>query len=187
MSDARPLEHPDPPLADDVVVLRRVREDDVPQLVEACSDPLVKRFTSSIPDPYDEAEARRWIGTHREDERAGVEINFAVADAADDARLLGMVGLHDLAWRDARAATGYWVAPWARGRGVATRACRLVADWALSDLGLARVELLADIDNTASMRVAEHAGFIREGTLHRHTRMAGELRDCAIYGRIAPA
>jgi RimJ/RimL family protein N-acetyltransferase len=98
-----------------------------------------------------------------------------------------MTSLHEFSWRDRRCATGYWVAPWARRRGVATRATRLVADHALTTLGLARVELLADIDNTPSQRVAEHAGFIREGTLHRHTLMGGELRDCAIYGRLAQA
>jgi RimJ/RimL family protein N-acetyltransferase len=185
MTTAPELRHPDPALTDGVIVLRAVREADIPQIVEACADPLVKRFTSSIPDPYSEDDARTWLATHREDEASGTEINFCIADAADDARLLGMTGLHDFSWRNRRAATGYWIAPWARRQGHATRATRLLADHALTTLGLARVELIADIDNTPSQKVAEHAGFIREGTLHRHTLMAGELRDCAIYGRLA--
>lgn len=185
MPTAPELRHPDPPLTDGVVVLRAVRDADVAQIVEATADPLIKRFTSSIPDPNGPEQVRKWIATHRPDAVAGVEISFAIADAGDEARLLGMTSLHEFSWRDRRAATGYWVAPWARRRGVATRATRLIGDHALGTLGLARVELVADIDNTPSHRVAEHAGFIREGTLHRHTLMAGELRDCAIYGRLA--
>lgn len=184
MATAPELRHPEPPLTDGVIVLRAVRDADVEQIVEATRDPLVLRFTSSIPDPNGPEQVRAWMDGHRADEAAGVEINFAIADAADETRLLGVTGLHDFSWRDRRAATGYWTAPWARGRGVATRATRLVGDHALTTLGLARIELVADIDNTASMKVAEHAGFIREGTLHRHTLMAGELRDCAIYGRL---
>lgn len=179
------LRHPDPPLTDGTIVLRAVRDADVAQIVAATADPLIKRFTSSIPDPNGPGEVRAWIATHRAAEAAGETIELAIADAADDTRVLGMTGLHEFSWRDRRCATGYWVAAAARGRGVATRACRLLTSWALDALGLARVELLADIDNTASQRVAEHAGFIREGTLHRHTRMGGELRDCAIYGRLA--
>ena len=54
--------------------------------------------------------------------------------AAADGRLLGAVGLidrHDAA----RAEVGYWVAPWARGRGVAGRALALISRWALGPSG----------------------------------------------------
>ena len=45
------LHPPDPPLTDGVVLLRTVRDSDVPAIVEACQDPDIKRYTSSIPDP----------------------------------------------------------------------------------------------------------------------------------------
>jgi RimJ/RimL family protein N-acetyltransferase len=178
------LRRPDPPLTDGVVLLRAVRESDVPALVEACQDPDIKRFTSSVPDPYHESDARAWLALHRDDEQHGVEINFAIADADDETALLGVTGLHDFDWKSRRAATGYWVAPWARGRGVATRATRLVSRWALDALGLVRVELIADVDNPASLRTAERAGFEREGVLRKHTVMGGASRDCAIYGLV---
>jgi len=163
------------------VLLRAVRESDVPALVEACRDPDIKRFTSSIPDPYSEADAHAWIATHAEDMAHGVEINFAIADAGDEERLLGVTGLHELAWKSRRAATGYWIAPWARGHGYATRATSLVSRWALDELGLVRVELIADVDNPASLRTAERAGFEREGVLRKHTVMGGASRDCVIF------
>ena len=51
---------------------------------------------------------------------------------------------------------GYGVAERARRRGIATRATRLLVGWAFDALGLERVELLAEVDNVASQRVAEN-------------------------------
>jgi [ribosomal protein S5]-alanine N-acetyltransferase len=72
---------------------------------------------------------------------------------------------------------GYWVKREARGRGLATRALRLLARWALEDQRLARVQLAAEPGNLASLRVAEKAGFTREGLLRRYLNIGGERRD----------
>jgi RimJ/RimL family protein N-acetyltransferase len=67
------------------------------------------------------------------------------------------------------------------GRGVATGALRLVAEWAFRTLGLRRLELVTLPGNEASQRVAEKAGFRREGVLPRHLDHDGEPRDCVLY------
>ena len=65
----------------------------------------------------------------------------------------------DRARGTARSATG---SPReARGRGVATRAVRLVRDWAASELGLTTIELVIHEDNAPSHAVARAAGFTR--------------------------
>jgi RimJ/RimL family protein N-acetyltransferase len=179
------LVHPTPPPADDAVVLRPLRAADRDRVVAAVQDPLIRRFTASIPYPYGDEEFEGFLESQASLLATGDGIDFVIADAADDARLLGLTGLQSISWKDRRAAAGYWVAPWARGRGVATRALRLLGDWALGALGLVRVELVADVENVASQRVAEKAGFTREGVLARHTVMAGASRDCVIYGRVA--
>ena len=53
----------------------------------------------------------------------------------------------------------------ARGRGVATRALRLAARWILGHEGIERLQLRTDALNVPSQRVAEKAGFRREGVL----------------------
>jgi RimJ/RimL family protein N-acetyltransferase len=58
---------------------------------------------------------------------------------------------------------GYWVAREARGRGVATRAVRLVCEWAASELGLTTLELVIHEDNGPSHAVARAAGFTPSG------------------------
>ena len=71
----------------------------------------------------------------------GDELNFALAGPRDQGVVLGAVSLQEVRLDQGCAAAGYWLAPAARGRGVATGAVRLLARWAFAELGLARLEL----------------------------------------------
>ena len=100
-------------------------------------------------------------------------------------RPLGGASLYDHEPAQARARIGYWLAAEGRGRGLATHAVRLLADWAFADLGLARLEITCAPGNVASQRVAERCGFVREGLLRSHMRFKGGRRDTLVYGRVA--
>jgi RimJ/RimL family protein N-acetyltransferase len=96
--------------------------------------------------------------------------------------LLGSIGVRYL--DGGIGEVGYWVKREARGRGVATRALGLVARWALVDKGLGRFQLRADIENEPSQRVAEKAGFVREGVLRSSLVHKGERRDVIMYSLV---
>ena len=72
---------------------------------------------------------------------------------------------------------GYWTAAWARGRGMTTRAVRMLASWGVERFALRRIELVIAVDNDASNRVAERAGFTREGRLRDYRQAKGVWRD----------
>jgi RimJ/RimL family protein N-acetyltransferase len=182
MTRAIPL--PDPALTDGVVVLRPPREADVPAFLEACQDPDIQHFTF-VPSPYREEHARDFVARHAADRAAGEAASFVIADAADDARLLGTVGAMRPDWDDAVVELGYWVAPWARGHGTAARALGLLAPWVVRALGMRRVTLHIDAANAASRRVAERAGFAYEGTLRSALEAKGRRWDLAVYARLA--
>lgn len=79
------------------------------------------------------------------------------------------------------AEVAYWLKRGARGRGVASRVLRRLAAWAFQELGIARLWLEADPGNTASQRVAEKAGFVREGLLRSHCVRDGARHDCVLF------
>lgn len=136
---------------------------------------------------HDEPSAARWVAEQRRGWETGERLAFAVEETrASDTRPAGGVVLKRPAAASAPAAVGYWTAAHARGRGVAPRALTALADWAFATFaheGLTRLELLHQVDNTASCRVAEKSGFAPAGLLpaappafpldgHRHIRQA---------------
>ena len=73
------------------------------------------------------------------------------------------------------------VASSARGRGVATRALRVLTDWAFAEFPLERIELLIDAENPASEVVAQRCGYTREGVLRWTYLKPGMRSDTIVY------
>ena len=170
--------------SDGVVTVRRWRSSDAPAVARACDDPETARWLP-VPVPYTLEVARDYVdGIVPTEGAAGTVANCAVVDAVTGA-LLGAVGL---TVRQGIGEVGYWTAPDARGRGVAGRAAQLHAGWGFAALDLPRVELLVDVDNLASQRAAEKAGWQREGVA-RAVRPAphdpSTRRDMVVYARVA--
>lgn len=167
-----------PDLSDGVVRLRVPERKDVDPVFEACQDPAIVRFTR-IPFPYTRVHAQAFVRNAQHELRAGSGVHLVAADARADT-LLGVCGLVlDHARRSGEV--GYWVAPDARGRHVARRAVRQLVAWALTDLDLRRVQLMADVRNLASQRVAEVCGFRREGVLRSFEDRLGERIDYVMF------
>ena len=152
------------------LLLRPWSLEDAPALVEACNDPEIERWLPVIPSPYSEADAQTYIDQSRESWEKGDSFNFAILDA-ETGRLAGSISMR--VKRFSTGHIGYWVAREARGRGIASEALRILCRWAVEALEVQRLELLADVDNPGSQRVAEKAGFQREGIL----RSSLEYRD----------
>jgi RimJ/RimL family protein N-acetyltransferase len=158
-------------LEDEAIALRPFEENDAPALAAAIGDdPELDRWTR-IPFPYTEDHAREFISSTEESA-------FAILDRASG-ELLGGIGarVYDMAVVE----IGYWVRAGVRGRGVATRALALVARHAFDELGADRVQLTTEPNNLASQRVAEKAGFTREGVLRSLLEFKGRRRDAVMF------
>jgi RimJ/RimL family protein N-acetyltransferase len=184
------LAFPDPPLADEAVLLRPWVADDVPEQIMAFADPSVQRYSWPATRAYTEADAREFFAHQDEARRRGEELHFALAAPVDPAVVVGGGSLYGVDLEQGRAAVGYWLVPACRGRGVATHATRLMAEYAFTVLGVARLELTCGPDNEASQRVALRCGFTREGTLRSHMAFKGGRRDTVMFsllpGELAP-
>jgi RimJ/RimL family protein N-acetyltransferase len=166
------------------VRLRPFRESDADDITAGCADPLTQRFVSGMPSPYTRDDALSWITTGAPAVWASGGAVFAVADPQTD-RLFGAVGTGRVIAERAQAEIGYWVVPWARGRGVARAAAAALASWAFAR-GYARLELLTLPENAASQRVAIAAGFRREGLRRGGTvGRDGSRYDVVAWARLA--
>lgn len=100
-------------------------------------------------------------------------------------RLIGGAGLHRIDWLMRRFEIGYWLAPDATGRGLASEAVRALARMAFERLRARRLEIRTDAFNFASRAVAERCGFMLEGVLRQEQLgVDGVPRDTCIYGCI---
>ena len=176
------IEPPDPSLQDGVVLLRPWTEQDVPAIAAACNEEEIALWLDQVPQPYSEKDAREYVASTRRGWREGTASSFAIVDL-ESQEAVGSIGVHWLDREQRVAEVGYWVAREARGRGLASRALRLVAGWVLRDCGLERLQLRADVLNAPSQKVAEKAGFRREGVLRssRFSARQGRRVDFAMY------
>lgn len=175
-----PLRPPDPPLSDGRVALRPWRDEDADDVFRACQDAGIQRFVP-VPVPYTMAAARAFIDASHRGWEQGSEGRFAVVGAdADD--VLGALALHPVRYR--RWDVGYWIAPWARRRGVAAAAVRLVSAWAVREYDLVRIGLYTDVDNVASQRTARSAGYKLEGTLRNWAFHGDRPMDAVMFSLV---
>ena len=172
-----------PDLRDDAVALRPWRESDLPAKLVAFNDPVVQRFSwrggrARTPRPTRERTSPRtsahWrhgtgaefacvrAGRRRRDPRRGVGLRHRGRLGARLRRLL------------ARARTR-------AGAGSPRAPCGCSPRWAFVDLGIERLQLTCGPDNAASQRVAERAGFTREGVLRSHLPFKGGRRDTVVF------
>jgi RimJ/RimL family protein N-acetyltransferase len=131
--------------------------------------------------PSDPDEVTGWLAdlVHRP-QREGTGVHLMMLDRAAG-RIVGSIGIFHADWEVRSAAIGYGVRGDERGKGYASEALGAVAKWALTEGGIQRAWLTANTDNVASVRVAEKAGFRREGTLRRAGLEDDGLHDLAVF------
>ena len=162
--------------------LRAFGGDDVPRIVEACSDERTQHWLGSMPSPYTQSEARFWLEHIVEGQAGGKKITWAVVDRDTDL-VLAAINIFDIDQHDCEI--GYWAHPDSRGRGVLRAALRVVTSYAFAELGVARVRVVAAIENTASRHVAEANGFTQTGTERMGTVLRTGCADVALYDVLA--
>ncbi|HEY0390039.1 MAG TPA: GNAT family N-acetyltransferase [Gaiellales bacterium] len=176
------VDPPDPPLTDGTVVLRPMQESDLIGLLEEGADETTRTWVN-VPIPYTEQHAREELALLTrgwDDPSAPLALTITEPDS-DAYRGVVIIlanrpqGIVELA---------YGVHPSARRRGYASRAARLVARWALTDLGAARVEARADPENVASLGVLRKAGFTREGLERQSRSLQGVRKDMVCWSMI---
>jgi len=171
------------PLAD--LVLKKPGVEHAPFVHAWASDPLVTKYLSFRPHKsLDETIGviRRWARAWAESEGVilpGRTLTYLIFLEDEPVGSLGVHGERyglELSYALARA---HW------GKGIVPKAVRGVTEWLL-DHGAHRVYATAHVENTASHRVLEKAGFVREGRLAKYFFFPnlGAYADGYLYARV---
>ncbi|TWP34032.1 GNAT family N-acetyltransferase [Leekyejoonella antrihumi] len=160
--------------------LRAPCASDIDAITQACRDALTQKWLP-LPNPYRWADAQRYVEEFAPSQLASG--NGIVRVIEVDGEVAGVIDLKKTDWRAATTEIGYWVAPAYRGKGLAGRASALLADWALREQGMQRVEIRAAVGNIGSARAAKAAGFGYEGCLRSAGFTHAGRVDLEVYGR----
>jgi RimJ/RimL family protein N-acetyltransferase len=163
-------------MTDGVVALRTMRESDRAVVLSTFADPLVRQWLNMPPRPSD-ADFDAVMRTIRNGFESGDRYDYCVTEPPDDESLGAVIASrrHRDNWEVA-----YLARAEGRGRGLMTRAVRLLCDWLLEE-GVGRIELRTHPDNEASQKLAERAGFRREGLERKSIWLHNERQDAIVW------
>ena len=171
-------------LSDDVLTLRPLRNTDAKDLSKSVDARMVEftRVPVSSPRDYTIEMAEEFINYLNN--RHG-SVAWALTEPINSGdRYCGSIEFRVDPINSHTGSLGYNSAPWARGRGLQSRAVRLVAGY-LFEAGFHRVEMRARVDNVASRWVAEKAHLTFEGFARGAERSRDEYHDLAVYSALA--
>lgn len=166
--------------------LRPWRDDDAAPLVEAVQESFdsVGRWLPWCHPGYGHDEAADWITHCRSGWLSGQHFAFPLLEATSG-RLLGGVGLNQLAPLHRRANLGYWIRESSQQQGLASAAARMVARFGFERLGLIRIEVIVLPENGPSRATAKKIGAQFEGIARNRLWVDERARDAAVYSLIS--
>ena len=159
--------------------LRFATERDIPEILIAHQDDPQLFVRLGLERPPSGAELGRRSEREAAERAAGQGVRFSILQPGSDV-CRGQLDVHRVDWDDCRAEAGIWVAPQARGRGLAPAALRLAGAYLFGACGVARLELLTEPGNAAMVAAARRAEFTEEGVLRAYLREPGRRVDVAV-------
>lgn len=171
-------------LVTDRLILRKLREEDAPAVMELMNDEEVTKSTHSLGSRYTLDTANEWIARHQEDFETGGFIFFAVTDRSAGG-FCGFICLN-FEKRDNRGELGYAYARSCWGKGIATEATQAVIDFAFGVRKMHKVYARHFASNPASGRVMQKCGMTFEGLQLSHDFKNGRYEDVLSYGILNP-
>ncbi|WP_433518982.1 GNAT family N-acetyltransferase [Nonomuraea sp. CA-143628] len=138
----------------------------------------------ALPDAVTDLESSRsYLRAYAEKAAADVGRIYGIWT---DGKLVGGVLFRTMNIEHGTAEVGCWLEPAAAGKGLVTRAARMIIDWAVEDRGIHRVEWVVSAENAASIAVARRLGMRKDGVLRESYPYRGKRLDMEVWSVLAP-
>ena len=166
-------------LESDRLLLRQINNADVDEVFKLRSNPETMKY---IPRPLltSKEEALYHIKMIQDKIEANEGINWAVT-LKGSSKLIGIVGHYKIKWEHFRSEIGYMILPEYNGKGIVSEVVGLLIDYGFNQMNLHSVEAIIDPGNTASARVLEKNGFIKEAHFIENEFYDGQFIDSVVY------
>jgi ribosomal-protein-alanine N-acetyltransferase len=107
-------------------------------------------------------------------------INWAIT-LKGNPKLIGIIGHYRIRWEHFRSEIGYMLLPEYHGKGIITEAITLMIDYGFKQMKMHSLEGIIAPQNTASARVLEKNGFVKEAHFIENEFYEGNFLDTVIY------
>ncbi len=165
--------------------IRPYKIEDIPALFQAAIESSNEIFPW-LPwchPAYTIEDSSGWVHHTVEQWQNGREYNFIIFEL-NSGEFAGGVGLNETDSYHHTANLGYWVRTCFAGRGAASSAARLIAEFGVAQLGFQRMEIIASIENIPSQKAAIKSGAHYEGILRNRLFIRGKQHDAAVFSFI---
>ena len=165
------------------LLLRELKESDWSSVLEYASDPEVVKYMDWGPNDKSQTEEFIRRSMQAQQERPRMHYNLAIT-LRTDLKLIGSCGINVSNPDDREGWIGYCLNKSFWKKGYATETAKALVEFGFRDLNLHRIFATCDPYNSASARVLEKAGMLREGHLHEYKWSKGKWRDSYLYALI---
>ena len=164
--------------------MRAWREDDVNAALDMVlrNREHLQTYMQWMTADYSIEHARKFIVEGIKNRLDKITLGLALVREGD---LIGSTGFNRLDWAARVCEIGYWIDRDQEGKGIITKACRAMIDYAFGELDMNRVEIRCSTENLRSAAVPERLGFKLEGTLRQAEMLNGRPHDFYIFGLLA--
>lgn len=177
--DIAELFNEQPTLETERLILRKLRQEDAPDMFEYASDPETVQYVTF--EPNKTLEDTRALIERMAATRPGMERLIWAIEHKENSKMLGTVGLHLDSARHARAELAYIINKAYWGRGIVPEAAQRVIQYGFEALQLHRIQALCKPENMASARVMEKVGMSYEGIMREYIFIKGTWWDSKMY------
>lgn len=164
------------------IVLRSLRIKDAKRLADLANNEKVSRnLRDGFPNPYTEADAENFLQKFSNQDPVTF---FGIDYNGEYVGNISLVPCQDIYRMSAEI--GYFIGEPYWNKGIVTTAVNLISEYGFSHLGIVRIQTGIFEYNTASQRVLEKCGFVKEGIFRKSVFKQGKLWDEVRYAKLKP-
>lgn len=164
------------------IVLRALRLSDAKRLSELADNEKISRnLRDGFPNPYTLTAAENFLAKFTNQDPLtffGIDYN---GEYVGNISLIPCEDIYRMS-----AEIGYFIGEPYWNKGIVTTAVKLIIDYGFNHLGIVRIQTGIFEYNTASQRVLEKCGFVKEGVFRKSVYKQGKLWDEVRYAILKP-